>query len=297
MLIIQARAHLLIFLNSVVIAGSFLVSENLVNVANSLSLTLLRFIGASLLLLPFVIMSKKRFKAIPSTLPRSLVISFFYSLFFIGFFESLKTTTSLSTGAIYTLMPLTTGILSLLIFKISLDRRRLLLYSLGVVATCWVIFKGDIDLILALSLNKGDLIFFGSMFMMCGFTISMKMLYRNDDLLVLVFCNLLGGAIWMFLAKLVLAYPLNWHEVQGSAMWYMCYLIVPATLLTVYLFQRTTIVLGPNNVNAYVYLYPALIAILAYIIDGIQMPARIAPAILISAVVTFSLLRRKQENA
>ena len=127
---------------------------------------------------------------------------------------------------------------------------------------------------------------------MCGFTISMKLLYRNDEMLVLAFCNLVGGAFWMLLTKLTIGFPLDWHEVHGEAFIYMAYLIVAATLGTVYLFQKTTVVLGPDRVNAYIYLNPALIAILLYVVDGVLIPKRIIPAILLSAAVTMLLQAR-----
>ena len=46
----------------------------------------------------------------------------------------------------------------------------------------------------------------------------------------------------------------------------MTYLVIGATLITVYLYQKTTVALGPSSVNAYIYLNPVLVALLLLII-------------------------------
>jgi drug/metabolite transporter (DMT)-like permease len=285
----EYKAHILMILASLIIAGSFLASEKLAGVANSLSLTLLRFVGASIILAPVVLYKNKWRIKIISTMPRALIISLFYSSFFIGFFEALKTTTPLNTGAILTLVPLITSMLTIIVLKDRVSRKQLAIYMTGIVTTTWVVFNGDLDMLLSFELNKGDLIFLGATILYCCFPISMKLLYRNDEMIVMVFCILLGGVFWMLSAKLFLAYPLDWHMVQGTFMLHMLYLVVAATLGTVYLFQRTTIVLGPSRVSAYIFLNPALVALLLFIIDGVVIPTRVIPAILISSIATLLL--------
>jgi drug/metabolite transporter (DMT)-like permease len=291
--ITEIRAHTLIFIATLLVAGAFLSSARLADVANSFSLTLLRFIGASLILAPVVLYKKEWRCKIISTLPRAMVISFFYTSFFIGFFEALRTTTPINTGAIFTLVPLLTSLISVVVLKTQISRKQLGVYLMGVLATTWVVFNGDLALLLSLTFNKGDLIFLGSIFLQCCFTVSMKLLYRNDDMIVLVFTILLGGVIWMLLAKPVLAYPLDWHLVKGASILHMLYLIIAATLATVYLFQRTTVILGPSRVSAYIFLNPALVALLLLVIDGTAIPVRIVPAIILSAMATLML----QKNA
>jgi drug/metabolite transporter (DMT)-like permease len=286
----------MVFLATLLVAGAFLSSEKLAGLANSFSLTLFRFLGASLILAPIVLYRRKWRSKILSTLPRALVISFFYTSFFIGFFEALKTTTPMNTGAIFTLVPLITSLLSVLLLKTRISHKQLGVYIIGAIATTWVVFNGDLDLLLSLSLNTGDLIFLGSIFLQCSFTISMKLLYRNDDMLVLVFCILLGGAFWMLFTKLFLAYPLNWHLIKGTSLMHMLYLIIAATLATVYLFQKTTIILGPSRVSAYIFLNPALVALLLLIIDGVAIPARIIPAILLSTMATLILQKNTEQQ-
>lgn len=186
--------------------------------------------------------------------------------------------------------------MSVIMLRDKLNNRQFRIYLLGAVGTLWVIFQGDVDLLLTFSLNQGDLLFLFAMLAMCCYSISMKLLYRNDDMFVLVFCTLLGGSFWMLLALILFDQPLEWNKIVGYSVLHMIYLVVGATLVTVYLYQRTTIVLGPGRVNAYIYLNPALVALLLFFIDGVSIPLAILPGVFLSTVATIILQRKSRTD-
>jgi len=93
----------------------------------------------------------------------------------------------------------------------------------------------------------------------------------------------------MSLAILILGLPLEWHVLQGTAIYHMLYLILGATLLTVYLYQKITVELGPNRVMAYIYLNPAFVAILLYLVNGEAIAIEIIPGIIITSIATILL--------
>ncbi|MDJ0532142.1 MAG: DMT family transporter [Xenococcaceae cyanobacterium MO_207.B15] len=283
------KSHLYVLLATFLVAGSFLVSAKLSGIIHPFSLTLLRFLYAALILLPIVISKKKWRNRIFLTLPRASVMSLFYSVFFICLFESLKTTTSLNTGTLYTLVPFVTAFLCLFFFKQPISLKQLTVYILGAVGTGWVVFSGRIDLLLSFSLNKGDLIFIIGALSMCCYSISTKLLYRNDPMVVLVFCNFVSGSIWMTLALIVSGQPLEWNLIQGQSFYNMVYLVFCATLATVYLYQKATISLGPSKVMAYTYLNPAAVAVLLLIIDNVSIEISVIPGILLSSIATVIL--------
>ena len=291
-----AKSHLFVSLATLIIAGSFLVSEKLSGIVNPVSLTLLRFVGSAAILLPVVLYKREWRNSIPSTLPRAMIISLFFSIFFICLFESLKTTTPLNTGTLYTLVPFTTAFLSLFIFKDKISKTKLVAYLFGVIGTTWVVFDGQLAMFLSFSLNKGDFIFLAGALSMCLYSISMKFLYRNDHMLVLVFCILMGGSIWMSLTLILTEQPLQWHLIKGYSVIHMLYLVIFATLTTVYLYQKSTVVLGPSKVMAYIYLNPATVGILLILIDQVAIPLIVLPGILISVVVTIILQKDKTQQ-
>lgn len=288
------NAHLLIIIATLLVGGSFIVSQNLSGIIDPISITLLRFVIASLVLAPLVLFKKEfRIKIIP-TFKRAMIISFFYSVFFIGLFTSLEYTTALNTGTIFTLVPLLTAFLSIIVFKQKIPFKQYLVYFIGIVGTCIVVFKGNLDLFLSLSLNKGDILFLFSISSMALYSICAKYFYKKDDkLIVLVFMTLVGGCIWMFLALVFLNIPLQWGKIDSKQFLYLGYLSIAATLITSYLYQKGTVILGPKKVMAYTYLNPASIALLLVLFGSSIINLWMSLGILISSFSTFILLKGK----
>jgi len=223
-----------------------------------------------------------------------MIISLFYSLYFISFFKALETTTALNAGTIYTLVPLITAVFCVFIFKDKISFYQMILYFIGIIGTCIVVFKGNLELFLSFSLNYGDFIFLFATVFMALYSISLKFLHKKDDeLFVLVFTTLLGGCIWMFLALEIFNIPLEWKKIEGDLIFYMAYLVIGATLTTVYLYQKSSIILGPKKLMAYIYLNPAAVAVLMYIFERKLITSWILVGIIISTFATIVLLKQK----
>ncbi|AXX92799.1 EamA family transporter [Malaciobacter molluscorum LMG 25693] len=291
----KLRANIYVLFATFLVAGSFIASINLATVVNPISLTFLRFIGAILILLPLILSKAEYRNKVFSTIPRAMIISLFYSLYFMGMFEALKTTTALNTATLYTLVPLFTAILAFFIFKDHISFNKFIVYIVGLIGTIWVIFKADISLLINFSLNSGDYIFILGSISMCFYSISLKFLYKEGDIpIVIVFCTLIGGAIWMGLGLFIFNKSLDWNLIQGRLLYDMLYLIIGATILTVYFYQKSTVVLGPSKVMSYIYLNPVAVAILLLFIDNKAIELAVVPGIIISTIATFLLQRDKK---
>lgn len=287
----EFNAHILIILATFLVGGSFIVSQKLSGIVDPISITLLRFIIASVVLAPFVLIKKEfRVKIIP-TFKRAMIISFFYSFFFIGLFTSLEYTTALNTGTLFTLVPLLTALLSIAVFKQKIPYKQYIVYFLGILGTCIVVFKGSLQLFLNFSLNYGDIIFLFAIISMALYSISAKYFYKQDDeLIVLVFMTLVGGSIWMGISLIFLGIPLQWEKLGNMQFVYLGYLSIAATLITSYLYQKVTVVLGPKKVMSYTYLNPAAITILLFIISSQVLSLWVVVGILVSTLATIVLL-------
>ncbi|MCT7540206.1 DMT family transporter [Aliarcobacter cryaerophilus] len=207
----ELNSHLIIILATFLVGGSFVVSQKLSGIIDPISITLLRFVIASLALLPIIFYNQNYRKKLIPTFSRAMIISFFYSLFFIGLFKALEYTTALNTGTIFTLVPFITAVFSIFIFKQKISLMSYLVYFIGIIGTSMVVFRGNLELFLSLSLNNGDIIFLLAIFSMALYSICMKYFHKDDDeLIVLVFMTLFGGVIWMSLALIIFDIPLNW---------------------------------------------------------------------------------------
>ena len=105
--------------------------------------------------------------------------------------------------------------------------------------------------------------------------------------------TLVGGTIWMSLALVLFDVPLNWQKISSKEFLYLGYLTVFATLVTSYLYQKGTIVLGPKKVMAYVYLNPASIVVLSFLIEFKSINFWMFSGILISSFATLILLKKE----
>lgn len=289
----ELKSHIFVLLATFLVALSFVASQKISGIIDPISLTLYRFVFAAVLLAPVVLFIKRyRVKMIP-TFVRALVISLFYSLYFIGLFKALETTTALNTGTLFTIVPLLTSVLAIFILKQKMNLKQFYIYIVGIIGTCIVIFKGNIELFFGFTLNDGDILFLFATIAMALYSISTKYLHKKDDeLIVLVFMTLVGGCIWMFASMMIFEIPFEWAKIQGTAFYYMLYLVVGATLLTIYFYQQAAINIGPKKVMAYVYLNPIAIAFLLFLIDGVSISIMESIGIIISSSATFLLLKK-----
>lgn len=294
-MMVKVKAHFLLLVATFLVAGSFIASQKLSGVIDPVSLTLCRFVVASLMMLPVIFLRQKYREKVIATLPRGMVIGLFYSLYFIGLFKALESTTALNTGTLFTLVPLLTAILAVFLLKQRFGLVELLTYIVGIIGTCIVVFKGDLNLFLGFHLNGGDIIFLFACFSMALYSISTKLVHKKDDeLIVLVFTTLVSGIVWMFLAVSIMDVPLQWYKLSGNLAFYMLYLIVGATLITVYLYQQAAINLGPKKVMAYVYFNPAAIALLLFVFEAEVIGTNVLVGIFISSVATVLLLVKEK---
>lgn len=286
------KAHTLVFIATILIAFSFIVSGKLSGLIDPISLTLFRFVFAFIVLLPFILLIKVYREKIKQSFFKGLKISLFYSLYFILLFKSLETTSALNTATLFTLVPLVTAVFANFVFHNKLNFLKLFIYIIGMIGTIIVIFDGSMDAIISLSFNKGDIVFLFAVLSMAIYSISAKYFYEKDDnALVITLTTLFGGIIWMSLALLIFDIPLEWTKIQGENLWYMLYLSIGATLMTVFLCQKATVTIGPNNVMAYVYFNPAIVAFIMYIFEGQSINMVVSIGILISFFATLFLLK------
>ncbi|RXJ54167.1 DMT family transporter [Candidatus Marinarcus aquaticus] len=285
------KAHILVIIATFLIAGSFIVSKKLAGIIDPISLTLFRFVFASIVLAPIIFIKQKYRTKVRETFKRALVISLFYSLYFIGLFKALEYTTALNTGTLFTLVPLLTAVLAIFVFKQTITLFQFLVYVVGIIGTCMVVFKGDLQLFLNLSLNYGDVIFLFAIVAMALYSISAKHFYKEgDEVLVLTFMTLIGGIIWMGLALVLFNIPLQWEKINDNLFLDMSYLAIAATLFTVYLNQKATVILGPKKTMAYIYTSPVAVALLMYLFYAQSMSFWVFIGIIISSMATLILL-------
>ena len=129
---------------------------------------------------------------------------------------------------------------------------------------------------------------------MALYPVFIKLLYsKKDELLVLVFATLIGGIIWMSLTMQILNIPYAWNKLDLNHIYLLLYLVIGTTIITLFLYQKATLVLGAKKVMAYIYLSPALVAIIMFLVEGDTISFGVFIGILLSTFATIIILRQK----
>ncbi len=254
--------HGLMLLTAGLVSTSFTVGKAIAPGLDPAVLTLVRFLVAALLMLPWVARHHGLHLPDGATLLRYSLISGVLVGFFWLMFLSLRYTTALNTGVIFTLVPGISSLYSALLLRERLGRYRLIALLLATVGAVWVIFHGDLSRLLAMELNRGDLIFFAGCLLMALYTPLVKLLHRGESMVVMTFWVLVTGTLWLLLLSGSRLPAVPWARVEPMVWTGIVYLAIFSTIITFFLSQLATLYIGPTRVMAYSYLYPPCILVL-----------------------------------
>ncbi|MDY0221614.1 MAG: DMT family transporter [Desulfobacterium sp.] len=273
--------HILMLVFTMIIAGSFPVVAAITSGIDSALLTFWRFFTATLIfgfMLPFV-KDKGPFPGWKD-LGRFATVGGSYGLFFVLMFQSLKTTSPLNTGTIYTTLPLVTMLVGTLVGE-PFEIRRLGVLAISMVATIWVIFKGDPGRMLTLNMNQGDIIFFLGTLSLAVYTLSMKKLQRpGESKVYFTFYCLFFTTLVLMAAAILRTGSL---AVPGPHTWPgLAYLAGPSTALTFWILTYTATRLAPTKIVAYTFLTPSAVAAIQWVMGGAPPETAVFPAIVLT---------------
>lgn len=254
--------HLLMLVTATLVSTSFTVGKAIAAGLDPAILTLIRFLLASLLFLPYIYLRYGLERPTLSDLGRYSLISGALVAFFWLMFLSLRSTTALNTSVIFTLVPGISGIYSAIILRERLGRYRLTALLFAMAGALWVIFQGDMEKLLSLELGKGDLIFFYGCLFMAAYTPLVKLLHRGESMAMMTFWILTTGTFWLLLLGGNRLTAIEWSNVEPFIWIGIVYLAIFSTIITFFLTQISTIRLGPTRVMAYSYLYPPLVLLI-----------------------------------
>lgn len=241
-------------------ASSFVVSEQLLPYANPIASTGLRFILATILMLPFIETAFiKQLSA--KILLRYSIISLFLVLFFVGLFEALKTTNAMRISVIYTLLPLLSVVIAYVGLKLVTPNRQIAGFLIGTLGAIWVLVAITQKKLVFFEWRLGDCIFLAACCCLALHVILIKK-WVNDvpPQLGAFYIMLLGSFILLLL--LIFFGDLTNVVWQQSKFWQaLLYLTIFTTIATFYLQQYLLSKVGPNRLLGFTYLIPSLVVI------------------------------------
>jgi len=260
------HVHALMLITMVLVAGSFPVAGLITNALAPELMMFVRFLLAALLFAPFVFLKNGwHFPTLDRFRAYSL-ISIPLVVFFWCMFESLRYTSVINTGALYTVVPAITAVFAYIINNDHTNRRRKVGLLIGTVGALWIVFRGDLQALIGLQLNYGDFIFLIGCLFMGIYNPLIKRFYRGEPMEVMTFWVILIGALWLFILSFNRLDQIIWQNLETKVYAGLLYLSVFTTLGSFFVLQYSTVKLGATKIAAYGFLTPVFVIILSIVI-------------------------------
>ena len=206
-------------------------------------------------------------------------------------FESLRYTSVLNTGALYTTVPAITAICAYFINREITGKMRFLGLLLGTIGALWIVFRGNFDAFIELDLNYGDLIFISGCLFLGFYNPLVKRFYLGEPMEVMTFWVLLSGSAWLLIVSGKDIIHVDWHNIEHNIYAGILYLSLFSTLITFFLLNYSTVRIGATKVGAYGFLTPVFVIIISIIAGMETFELIIAPGVLLIVGAMFLILK------
>lgn len=258
-------AHLSMLFYAVLIGSSFPVGEAIAGNLDPVVLIFFRFALAAIVFGLVLVLRREFIWPTWSLIARTGVIGALMAIFFVAMFEALRWTSALSTGALFTLVPLLSSGFGFLIAGQRIHPRNLAYLVFGAVGAVWIVFDGSLDKLLSFSLGRGELIFMGGVLAFSLYAPAIKRLHRGEPASVFAFWNLVMGAALLLVYAFPAVLETTYGTVQTSTWLGIAYLAVFPTAITFFLSTLGSLTLPAFKVMSYTYLTPAVVAVISAI--------------------------------
>jgi len=275
------KTHLLMLLAIILAASSFPIGSAITKSLPPSVSMFLRFSFASLIFFPFIYYNNGFQKQTLTYYIKCAVLSLPLVIFFWSMFESLRYTSVINTGALYTFVPAITSLFAYIINKEIIARRKLFGLLLGTIGALWIVFRGSFDSFLNLDLNYGDLIFITGCVFLGSYNPLVKKLYDGNSMFTMTFWILLFGSIFLLILSFSSLFSIYWINIQYSVYYGLIYLAIFTTLVTFYIINYSTVKIGATKVSAYGFLTPLFVIIFGIIIDFQSFDPIILPGMIL----------------
>lgn len=278
----KLRAHLAMLLFAVLIAGSFSFGGIATKYASPAAINMLRYVVSVAVMAAGIVFILKRRLVFPSAFWRFALLGLLMAVYMFTMFKALEITSPVSTGAVFTLMPLISAGFAWAFIR---QRTRLdVLASLVLAAAgaIWVIFRGDVQAILSFDVGTGELIFFVGVVCHAAYAPLIRIFNRGEDAFAFGFWAIVSTCLWLSLPGIPALAATPVFDLPPIVWAAILYLAVVTTAFTFLLLQYAAMRLPSSKVLAYGYLTPTFIIVL----EGLLGHGWVSMAVFGGAMVT-----------
>jgi drug/metabolite transporter (DMT)-like permease len=218
----------------------------------------------------------------PQAFWRYLVLGGLMGVYFILMFIALRLTSSVSTGAVLTLMPLMSAGFGYLLLRQNAGPVVIGSLSLAALGAVWVIFRGDINAIISFDIGAGELIFFVGVAAHALHNPLVRKLNRGEGTLVFSFWSIVGAGACLFVYGAPAIVSTDWTQIPGIVWICILWLATAATAGSYFLLQFAMLRIPAAKANAYMLLTPSYVIVL----EGLAGSGWVSWQVMAGALVT-----------
>ncbi|MEM6309099.1 MAG: DMT family transporter [Pseudomonadota bacterium] len=281
--------HAAMLTYSALVAFSFTFGDVVADDIDPAVLTTLRFIIAAAALSLIATALRSGLRDLWISAWRWVILGGLSAAYFITMFEALRITTTLSTAAVFTLSPLLATAVGFGLGGARPDRLLLVALSLGGIGALWVIFRADIQKLLAFEIGRGEVLFFFGTLSLAAVPGLTRRLAPGVAPFTAAFGTIIGA---LGVTAIYAAPDIVQTDIANlpTAVWLVAlYLGLFTTAATFFLLQVAIPRLSPGKVMAYTYLVPSWV-ILHQIVLGRFEPVLVYVGVLFTLAALVVLL-------
>lgn len=241
---------------SIFVSGSFTFGSLIADSIDPELLTFYRFLLATLLLGIILHFKKSIHSSHFKKVWRYFVLGAIYSTYFVFMFVALKYTTTVSTAAIFTLLPLFAAIMERLFLR---KKSPLLIWLALISSGCgaiWIIFEGSIIGLLQFRFEKGEAIFLVGTIVYASYAIIQPKLFKGENIYVTTLGVLAAGSIILAISLILQQSSFIVDKITFEVFWVIFYLSIFASIGSISCLNYASPRLSAPVVSAYTLLVP-----------------------------------------
>ncbi|MGI9371570.1 MAG: DMT family transporter [Hyphomicrobiales bacterium] len=274
------------------ISSSFTVGAAITDALEPVALTFLRFVLATVIFFAIAAFTRHKIKRpVLDDVPRYGLLGLLLALYFTLMFEALRWTSSLSTGAIFTLAPPATVAISWILLGQRFSSAQWLALAVSGLGAIWVMFDGSLQRLLEFSIGKGEVIFLIGALAYAAYSPFVRKLNMGEHLVDVTIWTLVAAAIILGIFGFSTITTVNWSAVPTSVYIGIAHLALFTTACSSFLIQYASLRLPSGKVMAYMYIIPALIVAQNVMFEGKLPSFSVLIGVIIISTATFALQR------
>jgi drug/metabolite transporter (DMT)-like permease len=253
---IKVKSHLVMLLFSLFVTGSFIFGKIFAETIQPELLTFFRFLLGALILGAYLSYTSKLSGAVLIRPWRYFVLGGIYSIYFVFMFIALRHTSTISTSAIFALMPFSTLILDSLLFNKKSKPLIWLALGLSSFGALFIIFDGSLHNALNFKLDYGELIFLIGTIVYSSYALLQPRLNNGENLLITTFGVLTAGTFILGSTLVIQDISFIPETISMGLIFLIIYLAIFASIGTILCLNFASNKIPGTNVMAYSLLIP-----------------------------------------